>query len=67
VYVGETSLNIYLTYNQAVQVATNILKKAELIKGHDDRVVQLWTKKGSDKLNFGINDVVQAGAQEAWE
>ncbi len=66
IYVGETSLNIYLTYDQAVQVATNILKKAELIKGHEDLALQVWAKKGSDKLNFGINDVVQKGTQEAW-
>jgi len=67
VYVGKLSINIYLTYDQAVQAATNLLKKAELIKGHDDRVIQLWTTKGSDKMNFGITDGVQSGAQEAWE
>lgn len=66
IYVGKTSLNIYLTYDQAVQVATNILKKAELIKGREELALQLWAKKGSDKLNFGINDVVQKGTQEAW-
>lgn len=66
IYVGDDSLNVYLTYDQAVQVATNILKKAELIKGLDDRVVQLWTMKGSKKLRFGINDTVQSGAREAW-
>ena len=67
IYVGEKSLNIYLTFDQAVQVATNILKKAELVKGHDNLAVQVWAKKGSDKLNFGINDVVQKGPQEAWD
>lgn len=67
IYVGEKSLNIYLTYDQAVQVATNILKKAELVKKVEGKVVHLWAKKGADKLNFGINDVVQKGAQEAWE
>ncbi len=66
-YLSESSLNIYLTYDQAVQVATNILKKAELVKGHDDLAIQLWAKKGSDKLNFGINYVVQKGTQEAWD
>lgn len=66
-YLSESSLNIYLTYDQAVQVATNILKKAELVKGHDDLAVQVWAKKGSDKLNFGINDVVQKGTQKAWD
>lgn len=65
-YVGEKSLNIYLTYDQAVQFATNILKKAELVKGHDDLAVQVWAKKGSTKLNFGIDGVVQKGTQEAW-
>jgi hypothetical protein len=65
-YLSENSLNIYLTYDQAVQVATNILKKAELVKGHENLVVQVWAKKGSDKLNFGINDVVHKGTQEAW-
>ena len=67
VYVGAESLNIYLTYDQAIQVATNILKKAELIKCEEDKVVQLWTMKGSDKVNFGIIDIVQKGAREAWE
>jgi len=67
IYVGKASLNVYLTYDQAVQVATNILKKAELIKDDEELVVHLWTKKGSDRLNFGINNVVQAGAMEAWE
>jgi hypothetical protein len=67
IYFGKGNLNIYLTYDQAVQVATNILKKAELIKQREDLAVQLWAKEGSDKLNFGINDVVQKGTQEAWD
>lgn len=67
IYVGDKSINVYLTHDQAVQVATNVLKKAELIKGHNDRVVQLWTTKGSDRLNFGINALVQSGAQDPWE
>lgn len=67
IYVGEESVNIYLTYDQAVQAATNILKKAELLKTTEDKVVHVWAKKGSDKLNFGINDVVQKGTQDAWE
>lgn len=66
IYVGEASLNIYLTYDQAIQVATNILKKAELLKKRENLAVQLWAKKGSDKLNFGIVDVVKKGTQEAW-
>ncbi len=66
-YLGDTSLNVYLTYDQAVQAATNLLKKAELIKDADDKAVQLWTKKGSTKLNFGIVDVVQSGSTEAWD
>jgi hypothetical protein len=66
VYVGD-SLNVYLTYDQAVQAATNPLKKAEMVKGDDGRVVQLWTKKGSSKLYFGINAVVQKGSRNAWE
>lgn len=66
IYVGETSLNIYLTYDQAVQVTTNILKKTELIKGREDLALQVWAKKGSDKFNFGIDEVVQKGTQEAW-
>jgi hypothetical protein len=66
-YLGEASLNVYLTYDQAVQVATNLLKKAELIKGDDRKAVQLWTKKGSTKLNFGIVESVQSGASQAWE
>ena len=66
-YVGKTSLNIYLTFDQAVQVATNILKKAELVKGHEDKTVHLWAKKGSGKVNFGIGDVIQKGTQEAWD
>lgn len=65
-YLSEISLNIYLTYDQAVQVATNILKKAELVKEHEDLAVQVWARKGSDKLNFGINSIVQKGTQEAW-
>ena len=60
-------VNIYLTYDQAVQVATNLLKKAELVKSHEDLVVHVWAKKGSDKLNFGINDVIQKGKQQAWD
>lgn len=67
IYVGEKSLNIYLTYDQAVQAATNILKKAELLKDHDNYVIQLWTMKGSTKLNFGITDAKKAGAQGPWE
>lgn len=66
IYVGETSLNIYLTYDQAIQVATNILKKAELLKQQEGLAVQVWAKKGSHKLNFGIADAVQKGSQEAW-
>lgn len=66
-YLSPSSLNIYLTYDQAVQVATNILKKAELIKEHENLAVQIWAKKGSDKLNFGINDVVKKGTMEAWD
>jgi hypothetical protein len=66
-YLGDASLNVYLTYDQAVQVATNLLKKAELIKGKDEKAIQLWTKKGSTKLNFGFVDVVQSGAHEAWD
>ena len=51
-----------------MQVATNILKKAELLKEEEDEfAVQLWTKKGSSKLNFGITETVQSGAYEAWE
>jgi len=65
-YLSASSLNIYLTYDQTVQVATNILKKAELVKNREGLAVQVWAKKGSDKLNFGINDVVKKGKQEAW-
>ena len=67
IYLGESSLNIYLTYDQAVQAATNILKKAELIKQEEGMAVHLWTKKGSAKLNFGLNHAVKKGNQEAWE
>jgi len=67
VYLGEASLNVYLTYDQAVQAATNLLKKAELIKGSEGKAVQLWTKKGSTKLNFGVAEAVQSGAHEPWE
>ena len=66
-YVGESSINVYLTCDQAIQAATNLLKKAELIKGSDGKAVQLWAKKGSTKLNFGIMKIVQSGAKEAWE
>ena len=66
-YVGGTSINVYLTYDQAIQAATNLLKKAELIKGNEDKAVQLWSTKGSTKLNFGIIDAVQSGAKEAWK
>jgi hypothetical protein len=66
-YIGVNSLNIYLTYDQAVQAATNILKKAELLKKHEDQVVQVWTKKGSEKLYFGITNAIHKGATEAWE
>ena len=66
-YIGENSLNIYLTYDQAIQAATNILKKAELLKKNEGRVVQVWTKKGSEKLYFGITDAVHKGAKEAWD
>ncbi len=31
-YVGDSSINVYLTYDQAIQTATNLLKKAELIR-----------------------------------
>jgi hypothetical protein len=65
-YLSAASLNIYVTYDQAVQVATNILKKAELVKGHANLIVHVWAKQGSDKLHFGINDAVQKGTQEAW-
>jgi hypothetical protein len=67
IYFADDNLNIYLTYDQAVQVATNILKKAELVKREEGVVVHLWAKKGSDKLNFGLNKVVQKGTQEAWD
>jgi hypothetical protein len=66
VYLGKDSLNVYLTYDQAVQAATNILKKAELIKTNPELVVQLWTKKGSQKIYFGINDQVDKGDRLAW-
>jgi hypothetical protein len=66
VYIKDTSINIYLTYDQAVQTATNLLKKAELIKDHPGTIVQLWTVKGSSKLNFGLNNIVKKGKQEAW-
>ena len=66
-YLGDTSINVYLTYDQAIQAATNLLKKAELIKGNEDKAVQLWSTKGSTKLNFGIIDAVQSGAKEAWK
>ena len=65
-YLSESSVNIYLTYDQAVQVATNILKKAELVKESEDLAVQIWAKKGSSKLNFGVNDVVKKGKRQAW-
>ncbi|HET6328008.1 MAG TPA: hypothetical protein VFG04_25215 [Planctomycetaceae bacterium] len=61
------NLNIYLTYDQAVQAATNILKKAELLKGKKQRVVQVWAKKGAHKLYFGLTDAVQKGTQTAWD
>lgn len=67
IYVGRESLNIYMTYDQAVQVATNFLKKAELLKGNDGMAIQLWTKKNSNKLYFGIDKVRQKGSQQAWE
>jgi len=67
IYFSETNLNIYLTYDQAIQFATNILKKAELAKTGDDLVVQLWAKKGSHKMNFGIASAVQKGKKEAWD
>lgn len=66
-YLSESSVNIYLTYDQAVQVATNILKKAEMVKEHEEMVVQVWAKKGSSKLNFGINEVVKKGKRRAWD
>jgi hypothetical protein len=63
IYVGDDSLNVYLTYDQAVQAATNILKKAELVKGHEGLIVHVWGKKGADKLNFGISKVVEKGTK----
>lgn len=66
-YVGDESLNIYLTYDQAVQAATNILKKAELIKGKDQRVIQFWVKKGAHRLYFGLEKAIQKGSKTAWE
>jgi hypothetical protein len=38
-----------------------------MLKGDDDHVVQLWTKKGSKKLYFGIDEAVQKGSRTAWE
>lgn len=66
-YLGDSSINVYLTYDQAIQAATNLLKKAELIKSSEGKAVQLWSTKGSTKLNFGIIEAVQGGAKEAWE
>jgi hypothetical protein len=66
-YLGDSSINVYLTYDQAIQAATNLLKKAELIKEKEGKAVQLWATKGSTKLNFGIIQTVQNGAKEAWE
>lgn len=66
-YLGDSSINVYLTYDQAIQAATNLLKKAELIKEKEGKAVQLWATKGSTKLNFGIIQTVQSGAKEAWE
>jgi len=51
-YLSAKSLNIYLTYDQAVQVATNILKKAELVKGHDDLAVHLGPRKVPTNLTL---------------
>lgn len=66
-YVGNSSINVYLTYDQAIQAATSLLKKAELIKGKEEKAVQLWATKGSKTLQFGIIAAVQSGAKEAWE
>ena len=67
VYFAQSNLNVLLTYDQAVQAATNILKKAELLKKHEGKVVHVWAKKGSHELNFGISNAVLKGAKEAWD
>lgn len=62
-------INIYLTPEQALRAARNLLHKAEMLIANNvqDAAVQLWVQPRKDKsgrLDFGIVKVVQKNTRD---
>ncbi len=67
VYKKAGSLNCYLKTIQAIQLARNLLQKAQLIldEGLDDAVVQLWNAgPTSETLSCGIEKERKGGRRK---
>jgi hypothetical protein len=57
-YKGEENVNCYLTPAQAIELARNLLQKAQLILDEklEDAVVHLWNQgKANERLYCGLN------------
>ena len=56
VYKARKNLNLLLTRSEAIKVAANILRKANLLD--DENLADQWTVKlwntGGDSINFGF-------------
>ena len=61
---GKTLVNVYLSPEQALRVARNLIQKAEMLISHNVQNcgVQLWINQRKDKsgsLSFGLEDLVK--------
>lgn len=68
-YITEESINLYLTPLQALRMASNLTRKAEMLLRNnvEDPAIQVWggkTKSGGS-LKFGIVPAVKKNEREA--
>ena len=67
---GEQSIvNVYLSPEQALRVARNLVQKAEMLISHNVQEcgIQLWINQRKDKtgtLSFGLADLVKKNPTE---